>query len=184
MSIILAGHFQLQNEVAHARQALVDAGFPEDDICGFFVNQPGQHDLAPYGGDRDESPGAREAPKGVVEGAATGGAVGLAIGAATAPVTGPVGPLLGSLVGAHVGSLYSFSKMKEAGEHEPGEENLVAPRRPGMVLAVAIARPGDEERALHVLRHEGARDIEVAEGHVEHGDWVDFDPLSVPHLLH
>jgi hypothetical protein len=24
----------------------------------------------------------------------------------------------------------------------------------------------------------------VAYGHVEDGDWVDFDPLSIPHLVH
>jgi hypothetical protein len=184
MSRILAGHFQLQNEVEQARQALIEAGFPEDGICGFFNNQPGQHDLTPIGGDRDQSPGAKETPTGVVEGAATGGVVGAAIGAATIPVTGPVGPVVGGLVGAHVGSLFSFSKMKEAGEGEEGGENAHVLRKPGMVLAVALDDPTDEARALDVLRQQGASQIEVAEGHVEHGDWVDFDPLSTPHLVH
>jgi hypothetical protein len=186
MSRIVAGHFQLQNDVEQARQALLDAGFSEDGICGFFLNQPGQHDMTPIGGDRAESPGAQETPIGVVEGAATGGAVGAAIGAATSPVTGPVGPVVGGLVGAHVGSLFSFSKMKERGEGEDGgnNQNQHATRRPGMVLAVALDDPADEPRALDVLRQQGASDIELAEGHVENGDWVDFDPLSTPHLIH
>lgn len=186
MSRIVAGHFLLQNEVEQARQALLDAGFPEDGICGFFVNQPGQHDMTPIGGDHAESPGARETPLGVVEGAATGGVVGAAIGAVTAPVTGPIGPVVGGLVGAHVGSLYSFSKMKERGEGEDGggNENQHAMRRPGMLLAVALEDPADEARALDVLRRQGASDIEWAEGHVEQGDWVDFDPLSTPRLIH
>jgi hypothetical protein len=77
--------------------------------------------------------------------------------------------------------------MKEAGEHEDGDakaENEHVVRRPGMVLAVAVDKPADEARALDVLRRQGASDLETAEGHVEHGDWVDFDPLSSPHLVH
>src|SRR4051812_19593910 len=120
MSTIVAGHFLLQDQVDHARRELVRAGFPEDQISAFYLNQPGQHDLTPIGGDRIDSPGAQETPVGVAQGAATGGAVGAAIGAATAVVTGPAGPIVGGLVGAHVGSLYSLSKMKERGEHEEG----------------------------------------------------------------
>ena len=185
MSTIVAGHFQLQDEVERARSALVEAGFPEDRICGFFNNQPGQHNLSPIGGDHiDESPGAKETPEGVMAGAATGGAVGAAIGAATVPLTGPAGPIVGGLVGAHVGSLFSFSKMKDKGEGEQGGENAAEPRKPGMVVAVALPDPSDEARALDVLRQLGAHHIERAEGRVEDGDWVDFDPNSKPVLIH
>lgn len=183
MSTIIAGHFQLQDEVDLARRELVNAGFAQERISGFFVNQPGQHDLTAIGGDNVISPGAKETPEGVVEGAAAGGAVGLAIGAATSPVTGPVGPIVGGLVGAHVGSLFSFSKMKEAGEREDGGENRVEPRKAGMLLAVELADPADEARALDVLRRVGAHHIERAEGTVQDGDWVDFDPLSMPVLV-
>src|SRR5690242_4937262 len=112
MSTIIAGHFQLQDEVEQARRALVDAGFQSERISGFYLSQPGQHDLTPIGGDHLESPGAKESPVGVAEGAAGGAAIGVAAGAVTAPVTGPLGPIIGGLVGAHVGSLFSFSKMK------------------------------------------------------------------------
>lgn len=183
MSTIIAGHFQIQDEVDLARRELVNAGFPEERISGFFVNQPGQHDLTAIGGDNVLSPGAKETPLGVMEGAATGGAVGLAIGAATSPVTGPIGPIVGGLVGAHVGSLFSFSKMKEAGEREEGDENRIEPRKPGMLLAVELSGQEDEARALDVLRRVGAHHIERAEGTVQDGDWVDFDPLSTPVLI-
>lgn len=183
MSTIVAGHFQLQDEIDLARRELLNAGFPEDRISGFFVNQPGQHDLTPIGGDNILSPGAKETPVGVVEGAATGGAVGLAVGAATSVVTGPLGPIVGGLVGAHVGSLFSFSKMKEAGENELGGENEVVQRPPGMLIAVASADAGEGDRALEVLRRLGAHHIEIAEGTIEGGDWVDFDPLSCPKLV-
>ncbi|MGZ8356216.1 MAG: hypothetical protein ACXWVF_06345 [Telluria sp.] len=184
MSTIVAGHFQLQEEVDLARRELVNAGFPENRISGFFVSAPGQHDMTPLGGDNLLSPGAKETPIGVVEGAATGGAVGIAVGAATSVVTGPLGPIVGGLVGAHVGSLFSFSKMKEAGESEEGSrENITEPRKPGMLVAVALADASEEQRALEVFRRLGAHHLERAEGTVVDGDWVDFDPINHPVLI-
>jgi hypothetical protein len=119
----------------------------------------------------------------VLEGVAAGGALGMALGAATSVVTGPVGPIVGGLVGAHVGSLYSFSKMKEPGEPEEGGENTLEPRKPGMLVAVALADPAEEARVLEVLRDLGAHHIERAEGTIADGDWVDFDPLSMPAII-
>ena len=186
MSTIVAGHFQLQDQIEQARHELMNAGFAEERISSFFVNQPGQHDMTAIGGDHIQSPGAKESPLGVVEGAAAGGAIGAALGLATTPVTGPVGPVVGGLLGAHVGSLFSLTKMKEAGESEQGGtgENLFEPRKPGMVVAVAADGPGDEERALDVLHRLGSDHIERAHGTIENGDWTDFDPLSTPVLIH
>ena len=186
MSIIIAGHFQLQDEVDQARCALLDAGFRVDRISTFFVNQPGQHDMTPLGGDHLQSASAKETPLGVVEGVSVGGMVGVAVGAATSVVTGPAGPIVGGLVGAHVGSLFSFSKMKGKGESEEGGENQAVPRPAGMLLAVAIDDDGgesDEARALEVLRKLGAHHLERAEGSIVDRDWVDFDPLSTPTLV-
>lgn len=186
MSTILAGHFQLQDEIKRAREELVRAGFPDSQISAFYLSQPGQHDLTPIGGDHLISPGAKESPIGVVEGEVTGGAVGAAIGAATMPVTGFLGPVVGGLVGAHVGSLYSLHKMKEKGEHEQGDEaneNEFEPRPAGMLIAVACATTAEEERALDLLRSLGAHHIEKAQGSIEGGDWTDFDPLSLPQLI-
>ena len=184
MSTIVAGHFQLQDEVDHARAELMRAGFPESRISAFFLNQPGQHDQTPIGGDHLQSPGAKETPEGVVKGVATGGAVGAVIGAATAPVTGPLGPVVGGLVGGHVGSLFSFSKMKDRGESEEGSsENRVPPREAGMLVAVAFDDAGMADRAVDVLRQLGAHHIERAEGNIVDGDWADFDPDSRPELV-
>ena len=189
MSKIIAGHFQLQDEVDQARHELINAGFQTDRISAFFVNQPGQHDMTPLGGDHLQSAGAKETPLGVVKGASVGGAVGVAVGAATSVVTGPVGPIVGGLVGAHVGSLFSFSKMKEKGEAEEGGENQAVPRPAGMLLAVAIDDNNGENnecgemRALEVLRMLGAHHLERAEGTIVERDWVDFDPLSMPALI-
>lgn len=185
MSTILAGHFQLQDQVQHARSELMRAGFDDDRISDFYLSQPGQHDLTPIGGDDMISPGAKESPVGVVEGELAGAAAGAAIGATTMPVTGPLGPVVGGLVGAHMGSLYAFHKMKDHGEHERGsDENEREPRPAGMLVAVAVDDPADEDRALDVLRRLGAHHIERAEGHITNGDWTDFDPRSMPQLIH
>jgi hypothetical protein len=182
MTTIIAGHFPLQEQIDGARQALLDAGYPNDRISAFYVSPPGQHDMHELGGDRTLSPGAKDTPEGLAKGAATGGAIGAALGAATVPLTGPAGPIVGGLVGAHVGSLYSFSEMKEKGEPERGGENAAEPRKSGMLIAVALP-DGDESRAVQLLRGLGADRIERAEGTIVDGDWQDFNPLALPHLV-
>jgi hypothetical protein len=184
MSIIIAGHFQLQDEVEQARGALVDAGFDVERISGFYLNQPGQHDMTAIGGDNLQSPGAKEAPTGVAQGVATGGAVGVVVGAATSPVTGPLGPAVGGLLGAHLGSLFSFSKMKGTGDREAGGEIVPEVRPAGMLVAVAFDDPAQEGRAIDVLRRLGAHHIERARGNIVDGDWADFDPSSAPDVIH
>jgi hypothetical protein len=181
MSTIIAGHFQLQDEVEQARQALIDAGFDPARISGFYLNQPGQHDMTAIGGDHLHSPGAKETPEGLAQGAATGGAIGVAVGAATVPATGPLGPVVGGLLGAHIGSLFSFSKMKERGEREEGTGTVPELRPAGMLVAVAFDDAADETRALDVLRRLGAHHLERAQGNIVDGDWADFDPASTPH---
>jgi hypothetical protein len=184
MSTIIAGHFQLQDDVERARRALVDAGFSSERISGFYLSQPGQHDLTPIGGDNIHSPGAKESPTGVAEGAGAGAAVGIVAGALTTPVTGPLGPVVGGLVGAHVGSLFSFSKMKESGESEKGGRAPVENRPAGMLVAVAFDDAGQEQRAVELLRDLGAHHIERARGDIVDGDWADFDPGTAPDIIH
>ncbi|QNA88571.1 hypothetical protein G4G28_08835 [Massilia sp. Dwa41.01b] len=184
MSIIIAGHFQLQDEAEAARRALLDAGFNAERTSTFYLSQPGQHDMTPIGGDHIQSPGAKETPVGVLQGSATGGAVGAAVGAVTAPLTGPAGPIVGGLVGAHVGSLFSFSKMKEAGEREQGGRAPTEQRMAGMLVAVAFDDAGQESQAVDLLRRLGAVQIERARGNIVEGDWADFDASSPPDILH
>ena len=104
----------------------------------------------------------------------------------SAVVTGPAGPIVGGLVGAHVGSLYSLSKMKDRGEGEEGGrgENLQEPRKAGMLVAVVLDTPDEEQRVLDVLHRLGSDHIERAHGTIENGDWTDFDPRSMPVLIH
>lgn len=183
MSTIVAGHFQLQNEVEEARRHLLDAGFDDRRICAFYLSQPGQHNLTPLGGDKLISPEARETPTGILQGEAAGGAAGAVLGAATIPVTGPLGPILGGLLGAHVGSLYSFSKMKDKDEQAADGEHTPEPRHAGMMIAAAAEDEHGAQLAIDVLRRLGATQVERAEGTIAGGDWVDFNPNSAPNLV-
>jgi hypothetical protein len=36
---------------------------------------------------------------------------------------------------------------------------------------------------VQILRESGADQIERADGNIAGGDWEDFDPLSVPHII-
>lgn len=184
MSIIIAGHFQTQDEADAVAAALRETGFAGERVSIFYLSQPGQHDMTPIGGDNILSPGAKETPKGVLQGATTGGAVGAVVGAATVPLTGPLGPIVGGLVGAHVGSLFSFTKMKEAGEGEEGGRAPTEQRKAGMLVAVAFDEAGDESRAVDVMRRLGAVQIERARGNIVDGDWADFDASLSPDIIH
>lgn len=183
MSNIIAGRFEQQSLAEQAREEILRAGFSENQVCTFYVNPPGQHDLTPIGGDRDESPGAEHSERGLFKGGTTGAAVGAAIGAATIPIFGPAGPIAGALVGAHVGDTAgSFSEMADNGNRTDSPETLPF-RRAGMMVAVTIDSDEDERRAVDVLRQLHAQDIELAEGTIANGDWEDFDPLQPPTLV-
>lgn len=180
---IIAGRFGQQAEVDETLEELLRAGFMRERISTFYMNPPGRHDAYPIGGDHDRSPGAEESDKGIAAGAAAGAAIGVA----ATPILGPVGPVTGGLVGAHIGGVMGgLSRMKEEGETGEGNEdaeNAAPIRQAGMMIAVGVTGRHEEDVAANVLRAAGAADIERAEGSIENGDWVDFDPLSTPSLL-
>ncbi|RJF97186.1 hypothetical protein [Noviherbaspirillum saxi] len=184
MTTIIAGRFQEQTEVDDTLAELLHAGFSRDRVSTFYCNPSGQHALFPIGGDHNLSPGAKESGKSVAAGAVAGAAVGVA----ATPILGPVGTVTGGLVGAHLGGLVGgLSGMKEKGDpgdHAEDMENAVPMRHSGMMVAVAVPDDGEyEDRAIDVLRSAGAMDIERAEGTIENGDWVNFDPVTPMNLV-
>jgi len=187
MAHIIAGRVQRQDQVEALVNRLVESGYPQDSISSFYVNPPGQHDVYPIGGDREDSPGAQEATSGSVVGAATGGVIGTAVGAAGMPIAGPAGAVAGAALGAYVGSLVgSLSEMKERGEPEQGDgehSNEDPVRKAGMLVAVKIPDAAEADVAA-ILRSSGAVQIERANGTITGGNWVDFDPLAPPQLIH
>lgn len=183
MKPLILGRYNQQGEAENANQEILRAGFPQNEISLFYLNQEGQHDLFPVGGDEDESPGTHEAKGGALRGAARGAGAGAVAGSATIPVVGPAGPLLGAAVGAYTGSLVgALSRMEETEPKSASVREGPAPGelqtlKPGFVLAVAVETPEAREAAIKILA-ERAQDVEETEGTLQDGDWIDFDPLA------
>jgi|RhiMethySRZTD1v2_1073278.scaffolds.fasta_scaffold342068_1 hypothetical protein len=188
MNTIIAGRFDEQAQVEQTVTALEASGFARGQIATFFLNSPGQHDLAGTVRDPDASAGAHHAGAGAATGAATGSGVGTVVGLATVPVLGPVGPLAGAAIGAYVGAL--AGALEKLGDAEPGDPAVsehsrddTPPRKSGMLVAVSAPSSAEETSAITVLRAQGAADMERAQGNIEQGLWNDFDPLTTPALV-
>jgi len=176
MSQIIAGIFDTINQAEDAAESLRRHRFAADDVCHFANNPPGQHDQLPLGGDENSDPGAKNAHGGALAGVGAGTGAGAAIGAV---VGGPPGAAVGAGVGAYIGSLVG------ALGNLDGKGSAQQPvRRPaGAMVAVRIDGANREQMAIRVLRSEGARHIEAAEGNWSGGKWTDFDPVVAPRLV-
>lgn len=176
MSTIIAGEFPSKTPADMAMARLRAAGISNDDICLFHVNPPGGHDRTAIGGDRDESPGAKQAEKGGVAGAVVGGVVGTAVGAASAVLIGPMAVPLGVGVGAYTGSL--------VGGLNATKETPAFVRKAGTLIAVNLSNGNvPEEQVIRILSESGGDPIERAEGTWADGEWADFDPVLPPNLV-
>lgn len=175
MDQIIAGRFQTKGE-ADVAAALMVNYVDKDDICIFHNNPPGQHGIYPVGGDEDADPGAREAEGSTVASAAAAGLTAGAIGAAG----GPVVALAAAGVAAYTGSLLgALNGLGDDAAPDRGPDR----RHGGIILAVRIADPAAEKRIISDLEHQGAVDIEKANGEWRDGDWVDFNPVARPQLV-
>ncbi len=184
MSKLIVARFQEQNETDAAVAALESAGFAASSISSFYVTSPGQHDMHPLGGDREASPGAKDAGEGAAAGAGAGGVVGGAVGALAIPVGGPATVVGGALLGSYIGSLVgSLSEMKDKGEAEGDGKPQATIRTAGMMVAVAADEEQKQALAIDVLRDAGGHELELANGRIEASDWKDFDPRVPPKFL-
>jgi hypothetical protein len=178
MSTIVAGRFERSLDADAALQALQRNGFSQAEIDSFSVLPPGQHALAPIGGDVHSDAGAQHAGTGALIGGALGLLVGLVIGsiaslhlgAPTLWIIGGGGALIGAFAGV-MGHLHGVS----SGDHTP-EHPVEMPA--GRMIAVCVDRAGSEDHAIAVLRRHGASDLGRAQGQWRDGAWRDFDPRS------
>lgn len=180
---IIAGRFDAQENAEQAYHALQDAGFDAASLSIFFVNPHGQHGIYPIGGDEGASPGSKDAGKGALAGAGAGSVAGAVAGS----LAGPVGAVIGGGVGAYAGSLAGAvestsdaSEADEAGRGEPDDH--FTERKSGVHVAVNVS-DSDAQQLIDLLRKHQARDVEQAEGNLENGDWVDFDPSRAVRLV-
>jgi hypothetical protein len=184
MDTIIAGNFEIRQRAEDAIRALWNAGAPRSDVCAFALNAEGQHHGLTLGGDVAVDPQAEGGQSGGVRGAIIGTAVGAGIGLAATPLAPIVAPALvlgaaaaGAYAGGLAGAVSSMGKPNEEAEEAP-------PPRPAGVLVAVRADTDERERlAADVMRAQGARDIERAQGTWENGRWVDFDPVKGPEVI-
>jgi outer membrane protein with glycine zipper len=176
MTTIIAGGFENIVPADAAIEHLKQAGVSADNICKFRINPPGMHDAYPIGGDRDESPGSKDADKGAMKGMAAGAAAGAVAGA----LLGPIGAAAGAGVGAYTGSLVGAMKETES-EVKPEHEDV----RPAEVMVAVNANAAGiaADEIVRVLEEAGAWQVERAEGTWTDGEWADFNPVSRPQLI-
>jgi hypothetical protein len=194
---IIAGRFEQEAQAEAAVAALRHGGFDAADVTVFFVNPAGQHATYLIGGDRDASPGAKQAYGGALKGAAVGTTVGAGVGLAASPILGPAAVVAGAGVGAYAGSLVgALGKMEEKPAAAKPDEHVVervvtsdAPtdtarvRSSGIFVAVRAVDFAKRVAAVNALGAKGAQDIERADGTWQAGRWIDFDPLKPPLLV-
>jgi hypothetical protein len=176
MDKIIAGSFDSSVKAGEAAQALLNAGFPQSDVSTYHNNAPGQHGFFPIGGDEDADPESKGAEKTALQAAVVGSVIGAGVGAA---VAGPIGAVAGAGVGAYTGALGgALSKLGD-------EETTLPPaRRPaGIMVAVKPQQDESADKVIALMREHGAVAIEEAEGEWKDGQWADFDPLAVPHVV-
>ena len=181
MATIIAGGFDVSIDADAAVQRLKEAGIDSEFICNFRVNAPGQHGALPAGGDHHASAGAHEAGKGAGKGAAIGAAAGLVAGAAITPVVGPIGIAAGVAAGAYGGALTGGMKAGVDKEAQPGNDTV----RPAenMIAVNADAGPLAADEVVRIMEECGARQVESNQGVWANGEWADFNPVSMPHLV-
>lgn len=175
MSSIIAARFQTFNQAQSAVQALTNSNINEKDISVFYVNPAGQHDAVSTSVDSAHpDPEALESENDMLSGAAAGGAIGLAVGiAAAVPLVGAAVAITAMGVGAYTGSFAgNLAGASEADMPPP------PPRRAGVLVAVRLEENQAPERASKILNAQGGEDIELADGVLRDGKWIDFDPVT------
>src|SRR5690606_15572903 len=100
MDQIIAGRFETMAK-ADATAALLTEYIDTNDICIFYNNPPGQHDVLPAGGDEKIDPGTEDSGKSAMAAGATAGLTAGAIGA----FGGPIVALTAGGIAAYTGSL-------------------------------------------------------------------------------
>ena len=177
MTRIVAGVFDTEQRATNAAHGLRGAGFDAGDLDQFTLGPPGRHGALPTGGDEPADPKAQGGDSGAVKGAAIGTAVGALAGLAATPVVGPLGVAGGAAAGAYAGSLAG------AVGRMGSDRNAPQPRPAGVMVAVNAVAPESEALAVDLLREQGARMIERADGTWRDGRWADFDPVTSPDII-
>lgn len=174
MQPIIAGRFESMAQADAAAVQLTDR-IDMNDICIFYNNPPGQHDVLMTGGDEKVDPKSQNAHGSAIKTSATAGLSAGAIGLFGGPVVALAAAGIGAYTGSLLGGLQGADKNVEHADHPVRRES-------GVILAVHVTRPDQEETIVSTLKSGGALDIEHAQGEWRNGDWSDFNPNESPNL--
>jgi len=182
MTRIVAAVFDDEAAATSAAYELRRAGFEAGDLDQFTLNPAGQHGTHPLGGDRDADSQSSGAEESAAAGAAVCGVLGAAVGLAAVPLVGPVAIAGALTTGALLGAVPAGVKaMGDNAENRGNQQPITRPA--GVMVAVNTEFEEDEEVAIDLLRHGGARMVERAEGSWHNGRWGDFDPVAAPRVV-
>jgi uncharacterized membrane protein len=188
MTKTIVGYFDHYHQAQEAVRALVDSGFPRNDISLVASDPAGeytQYEAKSSTVEDEISSTATGAGAGAVVGGVGGLLVGL--GALTIPGIGPVlaaGPLATTLLGAGVGaaaggligSLIDLGIPKqEAGYYAEGL------RRGGAVVTISTMDEGMVNRVIDIFERYGAVDIDRRVEEWRQSGWIDYDPNTTPY---
>lgn len=181
MELIIAGRVDVHEHAEQIAQAIENTGISRSKISVFHVNPDGQHHKLPLGGDKEASPGASDAGKGALAGAGAGAAAGAAVGSVGGPIGAGIGAGVGAYTGSLAGAVTSTDKQEETAPEQQADKSLVD-RESGMYVAAEVDA-SNKDTIIQLLRKHDSVDVEEAQGSIEKGDWVDFDPTQPARLV-
>ena len=179
MARIVCGIYDRTLQADAALEELKREGFQRSEVDNFYVSPPGQNAMTPVGGDAPHSSeGSRHAGAGAAFGAVAGAIVGAGLGWLLSMWLGVIVIPLGAGLGAYVGSFAGAMLKVRPGRRGAASVEHPLELRGGRMIAVNVDRTGSENKALAILRKNGARDVRRAEGRWTDGSWRDFDPRA------
>lgn len=199
MSKVINGNFQDLDAAKRAVEDLLSMGFSADRTTCFSLTLIAERtkktghtpandvlsdaDHAVQTGLEKEAPAAAE---GALLGAAVGGAIGVAFALGAPPLAAAtalgIGAYGGSLYGALSGMEAADAKATEAAEATAMKQTSHA-RQSGTLVAAVANGEVQLDSAKRILQSHGATDIELREGILQNGQWLDFNPSSPLQLL-
>ena len=182
MAKTVIGLFDRMEEARHVVQALIDHGFPRDDISLVSC----RNDEGAYITERGDEQ-TRGAVIGAGAGAALGGLGGLLVGlgALAIPGVGPIiaaGPLLTALAGVGIGAAAGglIGALTDLGVPEEEAHAYAEGVRQGGVLLAVDTDDERADRAAEIMERAGAVDVDARATHGRQHGWTRFDPAAAP----
>jgi uncharacterized protein (TIGR02271 family) len=183
MAKTIVGLFDTFTEAQGAVQALVNKGFPRDNISIAANNATGEY---------TQSTASSEEWSGTATGAAAGATIGgiggllVGLGTLAIPGVGPIvaaGPLIAALTGAGVGAVAGglIGALTDIGVPEEEAGYYAEGVRRGGTLVTVNAEDGMVDRAVDILENHNAVDVEQRASSWKQSGWTGYSSTAKPY---